>query len=367
MRIALVIPTLDRSGAEKQLTLLAVGLKEQGAEPHVFTLDRGGPYRANLTQADVPVTVVGKRSKFDATAIRSLRAAISEFQPDVLHTWLFSAHAYGYLAARKLDVHWVQSLRCVDSWKAGWQRWVDRRLWPKVARFVANGQCVKDWYVEQGVAAETIDVIPNGVPVPSILRANSLRHELDLPDDAQIVLAVGRLAPQKRLKDLLWAFQLTRQANERAWMIIVGDGPQRAELIEYSKSVECFERVKFVGHCDAPASYFEAADIFWLGSDFEGQSNSLQEAMSYGLPIVASDIGPNRELITHGEHGYLVDVGDSAGFAQFTTRYLEQPEDATSKGAAARQRIEANFSVAAMVEEYARVYEKLNRPTQLDS
>lgn len=360
MRIALVIPTLDRSGAEKQLTLLSIGLKQQGFVPHVFALDRGGPYEAVLTEAGVPVTVVGKRGKLDVRAIRHLRTALTEFEPDVIHSWLFAAHAYAFLAGRRLSLPWVQSLRCVDSWKAGWQNWVDRRLWPRVHRFVANAESVKQWYAGQGVPSDKIDVIPNGVPLPERRTDNDVRATLGLANDARIMLVVGRLAPQKRLKDLLWAFQLTRQANANTWMVIVGDGRQRSELADYAKSVECFPQVRFVGHSDDPAPYFEAANVYWLGSDFEGQSNSLQEAMSYGLPIVATSIGPNRELIAHDDHGYLVNVGDSAGFAQFTTRYLEQPDDAATKGSNARNRIEAEFGVEVMVESYVQVYRQLD-------
>lgn len=358
MRIALIIPTLDRSGAEKQLTLLACGLKSRHSfDPIVITLDRSGPYEAMLAKHDIDVRTIGKRSKFDLKAARRLRGELKSIAPHVIHTWLFSAHAYGYLAARRANIPWVQSLRCVDSWKAGWQRWVDHRLWPRVTRFVANSESVKTWYAEQGVALERIDVISNGVALPHPIETNSVRGDLGLPDDANIVLTVGRLAPQKRLKDLLWAFQLTRQAKDNTWLLIVGDGPQKSELIDYAKSVESYERVRFVGHSDDPASYFEAANVFWLGSDFEGQSNSLQEAMAYGLPIVTTDIGPNRELVTHNEHGFLVDVGDSAGFAQFTMKLLGETETAAKLGQAARERIELQFGVEKMVDQYASLYQ----------
>lgn len=367
MKLALIIPTLDRSGAEKQLTLLACGLRARGYEPHVFALDRGGPYEADLHAAGAPVTVIGKRGKLNFGAMRRLRTALTEFAPDVVHTWLFSAHAYGAFAMRGLDASWVQSLRCVDSWKSGWQRLIDRRLWPRVDRFVANSQSVRAWYASLGVDESRIDVVPNGVGIPDgselpltdRLQGQRRASIPGVPDDARIVLSVGRLAKQKRIKDLLWGFQLLRQANENVWFVVVGDGPQSAELREYSRRVEAAKQTTFLGHCDDPGPYFASASAFWIASDFEGQSNALQEAMAHGLPVIASAIEPNRELVNHGEQGYLVDVGDSAGFAQFTTRLLEDHELAQKLGTLAKRRIEVDFDTVTMIDRYVEIYKKL--------
>lgn len=359
-RIALIIPTLDRSGAEKQLSLLAGGLRENGHEPRVFALDRGGYYEQRLREHDIDVLVMGKRSKFDVSAIRRLRSELVDFRPDVLHTWLFAGHAYGYAAGRSLNVPWVQSLRCVDSWKSGWQRWVDRKLWSRVARFVANSESVKDWYVKQGVQAAAVEVIPNGVETPSRVDDRAaMCDEVNIPRDAQIVVSVGRLARQKRMRDLLWAMQLMKQSSDRAYLLVVGDGPERANLIEYARDVESLERVRFVGHSDDPSRYYSAADAFWLASDFEGQSNSLQEAMSYGVPVVVSDIAPNRELVRHGETGYLAGVGDSAAYAQMTNRLFNEPDLAKQLGDAGRELMICKHSVSSMVEAYAGLYDGL--------
>ena len=95
IKLALVIPTLDRSGAEKQMTLLASRLPRDEFEVHVFALTRGGPFEQSLREADVPVTILGKRWKFDPASMLRLRSALREFKPDIVHTWLFAANAYG--------------------------------------------------------------------------------------------------------------------------------------------------------------------------------------------------------------------------------------------------------------------------------
>ncbi|MBX3439890.1 MAG: glycosyltransferase, partial [Planctomycetaceae bacterium] len=129
IKLALVIPTLDRSGAEKQLTLLATRLPRREFNVHVIALTRGGPYEQELQSHSVPVTVLGKRWKFDPAAAWRLRTLLNRLQPDVLHTWLFAANAYGRLAGtRRSDWKTIISERCVDTWKAPWQLWLDRQL-----------------------------------------------------------------------------------------------------------------------------------------------------------------------------------------------------------------------------------------------
>jgi glycosyltransferase involved in cell wall biosynthesis len=86
-------------------------------------------------------------------------------------------------------------------------------------------------------------------------------------------------------------------------------------------------------------------DVFWLASSFEGMSNSLMEAMACGLPVIASDIPPDRELIRHGEHGFLVNVGDGVGYAQYTTKLWREPELRQTIASAAKMRMQSEFSV----------------------
>ena len=99
-RIGLIIPTLDRGGAEKQLVLLAKGLNREFFEPHVVLLTRDGPYRKELEEAGIPVTLIGKRFKYDPTALIRLTRFLKKQQFDLVHTWLFAANCYGRVAAR---------------------------------------------------------------------------------------------------------------------------------------------------------------------------------------------------------------------------------------------------------------------------
>lgn len=376
IRLVLLIPTLDRSGAEKQLTLLATRLPRDEFDVHVVALTRGGPYTELLREREIPLTILDKRQKLDVGAWKRLRSTLTKLQPDILHTWLFAANAYGRLAVTPSQpTKVIVSERCVDSWKAGWQLWLDRRLISRTDRLVGNSQSVVDFYVQQGFPADRTTVIYNGVDLPRHIESETadfpssetgtshqrleLCRELGLPEVAKLVGFVGRLAKQKRIKDLLWAMQVLRQADERAHLLLVGDGPERTELQQFARDVECTEHVHFLGHRVDADRIIAALDVFWLASDFEGLSNSLMEAMAAGVPVVASNIPPNRELVTHGNEGYLVDVGDGMGFAQFAKKLIDDPKLGQQLGAAGRSRIQSDFSVQKMVDAHITLYRDL--------
>lgn len=373
IRIAFAIPTLDRSGAEKQLALLAAHLPRDEFEPHVITLNRGGPYEELLAERGIPVTVLGKHWRFDPVTWWRLRRALKGLSPDIVHSWLFAANTYVRLTARRrspetspsLRPRIVVSERCVDSWKSGWQLALDRRLISRTDWLIANSEAVAAFYEQVGYSRDRLSVIPNAVeppPRPDLTRERLL-ESLGLPADAKLIAYVGRLAKQKRLSDLLWAVQVLRQADPRTHFLILGDGPDRDRLIHNARQLECAEHCHFLGHRPEAASLLHLVDVFWLGSDFEGMSNSLMEAMACGRPCVVTNIPPNRELITHGRDGYLVDVGDSAGFAQFTLKLFENPELAASLGDSARQKMSGSFGLEGMVERHADLYRRLlSRP-----
>lgn len=361
-KLLLLIPTLDRSGAEKQLVLLATHLPRPEFSVHVAVLTRSGPFQAELAGAGIPVTVIDKRFKCDPLAWWKLRRLLRDWQPDILHTWLFAANSYGRLAAgARPPFSVVVSERCVDSWKSGWQLWLDRKLAARTTRLVGNSRSVADFYLDVGVPADKLAVVHNGIDLPETA-ANArqdMRRELGIPEQSHVVGFVGRLARQKRVKDLIWAFELIRVMHQEVVFVIVGDGPERAGLEQFAHNLEIGARVKFLGHRDDVQRLLPALDVFWLASDFEGLSNSIMESMATGLPVVASDIPPNRELVVHGQTGYLAPVGDRVAFAQLAERLLVDKGLAGQFGTAGRQRIANEFSVARMVEGYAQIYRQV--------
>lgn len=358
-RILHIIPTLDPHGSEKQLTLLASGLPRDRFDVHVCVLTRGGPFAAVLNRADVPVSILHKRWKLDPAAFWRLKRHIARLRPDLVHTWLFAANCYGRVAARQAGVRRVVAgERCVDRWKMWHELAIDRRLARSTDRIVANSHAVRDFYVDHGIAAEKFSVIPNGVPpAGAIAPARSdLLAELNLPAGSKLIGSVSRLSPQKRVKELIWAMQQLMYLRDNVHLIIIGGGPLRAALERYARLTGAEDRVHFLGaRADVPR-LLPHFDVFWLASGYEGQSNAIMEAMAAGVPVVATDIPANRELVVPDRTGYLVPLGQRSAFARRTLPILEDAELARRLGAAGRTRMLAEFSVERMISRYAELY-----------
>lgn len=364
LRILHVIPTLDRSGAEKQLTLLARGLPPSEFDVHVCALTRAGPLAAELAAAGVPLTVIGKSAKIDPAAFWRLKRHMLALRPDLVQTWLFAANSYGRAAALAAGVpRIVASERCVDPWKVWHELAIDRWLAARTDRIVVNSSGVRDFYVRHGLPAGKFAVIRGGIspePAPAQVKQGldraELLAELRLPPEARLLGAVGRLWPQKRIKDLIWAADLLKVVRDDAHLLIIGDGPHQARLERFRRQVRIEDKVHFLGHRADVPRLLPHFDVLWLASEYEGLPNVVMEAMAAEVPVVATDIPGNRDLVRPGETGFLVPLGDRAAFARRTKQILEDPELGRRLGVAGRRRVMSEFTVEQMVEGHVRLY-----------
>jgi glycosyltransferase involved in cell wall biosynthesis len=119
------------------------------------------------------------------------------------------------------------------------------------------------------------------------------------------------------------------------------------------------DKVHFLGHREDVPRLLPHLDVVWCTSAYEGQSNALMEAMAAGVPVVATDIAPNRELIEPGRTGLLFPVGDRASLARYTQKLLEDQQLASRLGQAAAEHMRQNFSVQTMLTRYAQLYRNL--------
>jgi glycosyltransferase involved in cell wall biosynthesis len=360
-RIALIIPTLDQSGAERQLAILAAALSQSEFQPKVFALNRGGHYETLLKAAGVPVEILGKSFRFDPTAALRLRQSLRIFQPHIAQSFLFSANTLVRLPGVVPPAcRIIISERCVDSWKSRWQLTIDRWLVQRADALVGNSASVLEFYRKLGFPPEKTHLIPNAAPAPGApLSRATARKMLQLPEDGPVIGFVGRLAPQKRLRDLVWAFQLLHQVRPDARLVLIGDGPARTTLESLTDTFDSRPKITFAGHRTDAAALLPALDAFVLPSEFEGMSNSLMEAMQQGLPCVVSNIPANTELIRHMENGLTFPLGDSPALAKALLKLFSTPALSLQIGRAAAATIATEYSPERVLAAWCQLYRSL--------
>ncbi|MDH3994606.1 MAG: glycosyltransferase, partial [Gammaproteobacteria bacterium] len=187
--------------------------------------------------------------------------------------------------------------------------------------------------------------------------------------DSIVIGNVGRLEPVKDQLTLVRAFTelcLRRPQDTRLRLVLIGDGSLRHELESLIEQNDIQTRVWLAGSVENVPQLLQAMDVFVLPSLAEGISNTILEAMACGLPVVATRVGGNEELVVEGETGFLVSRADPGAMAETLLHYLEDDTLRDRHGAAARRRVEKNFSIHGMVNRYLEVYDELCRQQDKD-
>ena len=237
---------------------------------------------------------------------------------------------------------------------------------PFVNRYVALSGQIESYLTERvGIAASRVERICNGVDTLRFQPASTRQAVAGSPfedSDLVIVGTVGRLQTVKDQLNLVRAVAIARgqgEAGARLRLVIAGDGPQRAEVEAEVAASGIGDITWLAGARSDVPEVMRALDIFALPSQAEGISNTILEAMASGLPVVATDVGGNAELVAAGETGALVPAQDPHAMAQALLRYTADAALRQSHGTAGRQRVERSFSIDNMVERYTRLYQSL--------
>lgn len=246
-------------------------------------------------------------------------------------------------------------------------RWLRRAYAPFVSHYVALSAHIET-YLTAGVGLRSARVtrICNGVDAERFRpRASRARPE-GMPfsgDDLCIFGTVGRLDRVKDQDSLVRAFASVcandPQRAQRARLVIAGDGPWRDRLAEAVRASGCADRIWLAGARSDVPEILGALDVFVLPSLGEGISNTILEAMATALPVLATEVGGNAELVEEGVTGRLVPAGEPVALARVMHDWLCAPQQRREYGTAARARIEAKFSLDAMVRHYADLYDEV--------
>jgi glycosyltransferase involved in cell wall biosynthesis len=367
-------------GAEKAMAGLATELASRSIGVTLLTARWEPAWPAEITYRGVPVLRLTQPQgrgwgtlRYMQAVGRWLRGHAAEF--DLVYVSMLKHSAYAALRAVGGRVPVV--LRAEGGGASGDCRWQEqarcgrtiRRRCRQAEAIIAPSRGVERELLGAGYAEAQVRYVPNGVPIPPP-RSEDRRAEaraalgaanlaLRMPHDSPVAVFTGRLDPAKGLAELLsaWRRVLARWPTARLWL--AGEGPMRPQLEAEIASAGLAGRVVLAGVFDNVDTLLAAADLFVLPSWEEGMSLALLEAMAAGLPIVASDIPGNRDLITPDQSGLLVPVRNTDRLASAIVQLLESRPRGARLGDAAREIAAQRFSLAQMAEAHLALFERL--------
>jgi sugar transferase (PEP-CTERM/EpsH1 system associated) len=306
-----------------------------------------------------------KREGNDWRIVSELFHLMRSRKPHIVHTRNWGA-IDGIIASRlskmPVVIHGEHGWNAEDLHGLNLKRRLARRLLsPVVNCFVTVSEDIRDWLIRSvRIKPEKIKKIVNGVDTRRFCNKDAgVLLERCPPQDEIVIGTVGRMDPIKRYDLLLRAFDHIDHNRYKLKLIMVGDGPQSSKLRSIAGQLSHADRIVFAGATADVVDQYHQMDIFVLPSENEGISNTILEAMACGLPIVATAVGGNPELVIHGETGMLIPAGSAEAIYQALSVYLENPNNLTLHGVQARKRVENWFSLDRMVKEYETLYREL--------
>lgn len=370
--IAHIVHRFDVGGLENGMVNLLNNMPADRYRHAVICLDAFTDYRRRIRSGDVSFHALHKRSGKDPGLYFRLWRTLRRLRPDVVHTRNLSAlegQLVAALAGVRARVHGEHGRDVFDLHGASRKYNALRRaLRPLVGRYIGVSKDLAAWLVDTvGVSPQRVVQIYSGVDVERFHpRAEGFRAVGPagfFTGDEVIIGAVGRMAAVKDHLTLVRAFVelvgASPEMRRRARLVVVGDGPTRAECLALLAEAGVDRLAWLPGERDDVPELMRTFDVFALPSLGEGISNTILEAMATGLPVVATRVGGNPELVEEGVTGMLVPVGLHRAMADALGAYVNHVVLARRHGANARRRVEMHFSIDAMTAGYLSVYDSV--------
>jgi glycosyltransferase involved in cell wall biosynthesis len=367
IKVLLVTDEMEVGGSQRQIMRIATGLPRTSFEPAVAYFRNPSHLVDELERAGVRTHHVPKRRRIDPVFFLRLVGLLRRERYDVIHCFSFTAELWGALAhalvRRNALPALVSSIRGTFESYTPWQwrlkRWVTRRSCRVVANSCAGAEFARR---QMGLPSGAGVVIYNGVDVPAldvdrVARAR-LRAALGIGAQTVVGLFVGRFVTEKNLPLLVRA--AARLARERVdfVLLLVGDGPLRAEVERDLDLLGARQSVHLLGMRSDVMQLMAVSDFFVLSSTEEGLSNVILEAMAAGRPVIASAVGGNPELVEDGVTGMLFRSGDEEGLVRCMRALSVDAALRERLGGQGRRRAVERFATATMVGAVQSLYQQ---------
>lgn len=360
MRVLHLTKVQGVGGAEQHLLALLPALRARGVDARFLSLDAGGDaarFHDGLDEHGIPWERVPCGHDVSPRLAASVTQHIRSEKPDLVHTHMVHADAYGSFAAHVLRIPFVSTRHNDDRYLLGPFRYVDRGLMQGVRRIIAISEAVRRFHVEAGLPAGKLETIHYGLDERPAVPSEVTPEQLGVPAGAPLVLAIGRLIAQKDHATLLDAFSRVTAAHPEARLAILGWGPLEEQTKAHAQRLGLTDSVLIPGRLE-PRDWLDRADVFAHTSRWEGFGIVLLEAMLSSLPVVATRVSAVPEIVVEGETGLLADPGDAAAVADHLIALLGDESQRAALAANGLRRAREQFSVARMTDRTLDVYER---------
>jgi glycosyltransferase involved in cell wall biosynthesis len=360
-KIVHLIGHLQRGGAQTQLFRLGTALQERGWRQAVVSFDRHGVWKERLEKTAIRVVVI-PRHPFKPWRLWQLRRFVTGERPDFIVSW--SAHVAVY--ARWLvgvgPLRRIVNMRAdltvdSDSGKRLRHTGCYHGAFEKADFVVGNSEWALQVLRRIGLK------LPPSIVISNIVSAAG-RAAASQAATVPRMAAAGSLKPLKAYDVLLHSLGLLAAEGRKFELLLAGDGPERARLQELARRLGLAERVRFFGDVDDLPSLLATAHLFVHPSKSESLSNAILEAMAEGLPVIASPVGGNPEIVADGRSGLLVPPGRPDLLADAIRRLLDDAGLRGRLGEEGLRLVRARCDKSQAVEQYEKVFDRLSLEPQ---
>lgn len=353
LKVALILPYFGPGGAEKMVSQLGCGLDGTQFHTEVFCVygqPLGNALERALEEKGIPIHYIGKKKGFSLKAVWQLFRALDRFNPDVIHTHLYAcvyAALWPFLR-KKPFLHTFHTLPEVENRRP--VRLLLTKFLVKTKRMIpvaispSNRERVARFY-----ALDTVPMVQNSVDVEKFSPGERPERE------GFSFITAGRFSREKNQQMMYRAFAAFLERGHDARLVMLGKGVEEANLHALARELGIQSRIQCPGHVDNVAEYLKQADVFLLSSWYEAQPLCVLEAMAAGLPIVSTNVGGVRDIVT--DNGILTSAGDLTGMVQAMEKLYLDRELRSQMAAASRKNVRG-YDVSNTVAGYSELYRR---------